>query len=94
MIASSNSRDSYLYNDSDVPEKAECIDMPSVVSFEILENAGKLNLKNEEDYRMKNNEVLYRVSEMNRILKDAEQYLSDQQRYSLIESQREFFLNF
>ena len=43
---------------------------------------------------MKNNEVLYRVSEMNRILKDAEQYLSDQQRYSLIESQREFFLNF
>ena len=89
VVKSIESRDSQLYTmesnklnsasgtlernqDSSSPTIArpQSIDMPSVLSMEILESHGRAP-------NVDPSEVMHRVTEMNRILKDAERYLHE-----------------
>lgn len=91
-IESIDERDSQLYTMEEMNENLEdqlinhqngrplSIDMPSLISMEILESHGHGRIQTKSDQQPQQNvdQVLQNVNEMNRILNDTEKYFIDQ----------------
>lgn len=81
VVKSIDSRDSQLYTAeeqwkssseiaNEIANRPQSIDMPSLISMEILEAHGRSS-------NVDQSEVLQRATEMSRILKDTEKYLAE-----------------